>query len=66
MCFHSITATDLPFFASRIKLGMTRVKSVILYDLQGLSPYEKKALEALKPAVKVDIEKGIAFVVEGK
>ncbi|CAM8984219.1 unnamed protein product [Rhodiola kirilowii] len=54
-------ATDLPFFATRVKLGKKGVEAVITKDLQGLTEYEEKALEALKPELKASIEKGIAF-----
>jgi len=54
--------TDLPFFASRVKLGKNGVESVISADLQGMTEYEAKALEALKAELKASIEKGIAFV----
>ncbi|TYH99043.1 hypothetical protein ES332_A11G039800v1 [Gossypium tomentosum] len=54
--------TDLPFFASRIKLGRNGVEALIPSDLIGLSEYEGKMLEALKPELKASIEKGIAFV----
>ncbi|GFP87853.1 malate dehydrogenase chloroplastic [Phtheirospermum japonicum] len=54
--------TELPFFASRVKIGKNGVEAVISSELQGLSEYEEKALEALKPELKDSIEKGIAFV----
>ncbi|KAK6123309.1 hypothetical protein DH2020_042939 [Rehmannia glutinosa] len=54
--------TELPFFASRIKLGRNGVEAVIGSELQGLTEYEQKALEALKPELKASIEKGVAFV----
>ncbi|MFQ6632922.1 hypothetical protein Gotur_011201, partial [Gossypium turneri] len=54
--------TNLPFFASRIKLGRNGVEALIPSDLIGLSEYEDKTLEALKPELKASIEKGIAFV----
>jgi malate dehydrogenase len=53
---------DLPFFASRVKLGRLGVEAVL--PLEGLSEYEQKALEKLKPELKASIEKGIAFVKE--
>jgi len=53
--------TDLPFFASRVKLGKKGIEALIPSDLQGLTDYEQKALEALKPELKASIEKGIAF-----
>ncbi|XLS73371.1 hypothetical protein HN51_030236 [Arachis hypogaea] len=53
--------TELPFFASRVKLGRKGVEALIPSDLLGLIEYEQKALEALKPELKASIEKGIAF-----
>ncbi|CAI9767299.1 unnamed protein product [Fraxinus pennsylvanica] len=54
--------TELPFFASRVKLGRNGVEALISSDLQGLSEYEQKALEELKPELKASIEKGVAFI----
>ncbi|VFQ89234.1 unnamed protein product [Cuscuta campestris] len=54
--------TELPFFASRVKLGKDGVEALVPSDLQGLTEYEQKALEALKPELKASIEKGITFV----
>ncbi|KAG6496053.1 hypothetical protein ZIOFF_043901 [Zingiber officinale] len=54
--------TELPFFASRVKLGRKGVEAFISSDLEGLTNYELKALEALKPELKASIEKGVAFV----
>lgn len=53
--------TELPFFASRIKIGKQGVEAVISSDLQGLTEYEEKGLEALKSELKGSIEKGVAF-----
>ncbi|EEF47856.1 malate dehydrogenase, chloroplastic [Ricinus communis] len=53
--------TELPFFASRVKIGKKGVEALISSDLQGLTEYEQKALEDLKPELKASIEKGIAF-----
>ncbi|KAK1284728.1 hypothetical protein QJS10_CPB21g00624 [Acorus calamus] len=58
--------TELPFFASRIKLGRKGVEAVISTDLQNLTDYEAKALEALKPELKASIEKGISFAQKQK
>ncbi|KAH7550690.1 hypothetical protein ACOSP7_023788 [Xanthoceras sorbifolium] len=54
--------TELPFFASRVKLGRNGVEALISSDLQGLTEYEQKALEGLKPELKASIEKGVDFV----
>lgn len=53
--------TELPFFASRVKLGKQGVEAVISSDLEGLTEYEAKGLEALKVELKGSIEKGVAF-----
>ncbi|KAG8490511.1 hypothetical protein CXB51_015773 [Gossypium anomalum] len=53
---------DLPFFTSRIKLGRNGVETLIPFNLIGLSEYEDKTLEALKPELKASIKKRIAFV----
>ncbi|KAH7652548.1 Malate dehydrogenase protein [Dioscorea alata] len=53
---------ELPFFASRVKMGKEGVEAVISADLQGLTEFEEKALEALKPELRASIEKGVAFV----
>ncbi|PQM33014.1 hypothetical protein Pyn_31495 [Prunus yedoensis var. nudiflora] len=53
--------TELTFFASRVKLGRNEIKALVPYDLQDLTEYEQKALEALKPKLKASIENGIAF-----
>lgn len=53
--------TELPFFASRIKLGKKGIEAFVQSDLQGLTEFESKGLEALKPELKASIEKGIAF-----
>ncbi|XP_078429602.1 malate dehydrogenase [Wolffia australiana] len=54
--------TELPFFASRVKIGRHGVEAAISSDLVGLSEFEAKALEALKPELRASIEKGISFV----
>ncbi|KAK6154293.1 hypothetical protein DH2020_008541 [Rehmannia glutinosa] len=54
------TVTELPFFASKVRLGKNGVEEVL--GLGPLSDYEQQGLEALKPELKSSIEKGIAFV----
>eukprot|EP01018_Ginkgo_biloba_P005292 Gb_32824 [translate_table: standard] len=60
-CYVQSELTELPFFASRVKLGKQGIEAVITSDLEGLTDYEQKAFEALKPELKASIEKGIAF-----
>ncbi|KAM7251171.1 hypothetical protein ACFE04_023054 [Oxalis oulophora] len=53
------TVTELPFFASKVRLGTEGVAEVM--DLGPLSDYEKEGLEKLKPELLSSIEKGIKF-----
>ncbi|KAK4344059.1 hypothetical protein RND71_037153 [Anisodus tanguticus] len=57
--FVQSTVTDLPFFASKVRLGKNGVEEVL--GLGPLSDYEKQGLEALKLELKSSIEKGIKF-----
>uniref|UniRef100_A0A0E0LNP1 Malate dehydrogenase n=1 Tax=Oryza punctata TaxID=4537 RepID=A0A0E0LNP1_ORYPU len=52
---------ELPFFACRVKLGMDGVEEVAAAELRGLTGYEARALEALKPQLKKSIDKGVAY-----
>ncbi|XP_073159371.1 malate dehydrogenase, mitochondrial [Henckelia pumila] len=58
--FVQSTVTELPFFASKVRLGKNGVEEVL--GLGPLSDYEQQGLEALKSELKSSIEKGIAFV----
>ncbi|KAK4742493.1 hypothetical protein SAY87_000494 [Trapa incisa] len=51
--------TELPFFASKVKLGKNGVEEVL--GLGSLSDFEKRGLENLLPELKASIEKGIKF-----
>ncbi|KAK0578150.1 hypothetical protein LWI29_005970 [Acer saccharum] len=53
------TITELPFFASKVRLGKNGVEEVL--GLGPLSDYEKEGLESLKPELKSSIEKGVKF-----
>nr|NP_001302862.1 malate dehydrogenase, mitochondrial [Brassica napus]Q43744.1 RecName: Full=Malate dehydrogenase, mitochondrial; Flags: Precursor [Brassica napus]CAA61621.1 malate dehydrogenase [Brassica napus] len=53
------TITELPFFASKVRLGKNGVEEVL--DLGPLSDFEKEGLEALRPGIKSTIEKGVKF-----
>ncbi|BBN16708.1 malate dehydrogenase [Marchantia polymorpha subsp. ruderalis] len=53
--------TDLPFFASRVKLGKKGVEAFITDDLEGLTEYEQKGVDALMAELKGSIEKGVNF-----
>ncbi|KAM7498647.1 hypothetical protein LguiA_023061 [Lonicera macranthoides] len=57
--FVQSTITELPFFASKVRLGKNGVEEVL--GLGPLSDFEKEGLEALKPELKSSIEKGIKF-----
>eukprot|EP00884_Botryococcus_braunii_P018518 jgi/Botrbrau1/534/Bobra.0010s0009.1 len=51
--------TELPYFASKIKLGKKGIEEV--YGLGDLTEGEKAAVEALKPELKASIDKGVEF-----
>ncbi|KAG6477495.1 malate dehydrogenase, mitochondrial-like isoform X1 [Zingiber officinale] len=57
--FVQSTITELPFFASKVRLGKNGVEEVL--GLGPLSDYEKEGFENLKPELKASIEKGIKF-----
>ncbi|KAL5222570.1 hypothetical protein ABZP36_027283 [Zizania latifolia] len=60
--FVQSTVTELPFFASKVKLGKNGVEEVL--GLGELSDFEKEGLENLKGELKASIEKGIKFANE--
>ncbi|KZV20220.1 tRNA dimethylallyltransferase 9-like [Dorcoceras hygrometricum] len=55
--FVQSTVTELPFFASKVRLGKNGVEEVL--GLGPLSDYEQQGLEALKPELKSSIEKEV-------
>ncbi|EAY99120.1 hypothetical protein OsI_21079 [Oryza sativa Indica Group] len=57
--FVQSTVTELPFFASKVRLGKNGVEEVL--GLGQLSEFEKEGLENLKGELKSSIEKGIKF-----
>ncbi|XP_019153993.1 PREDICTED: malate dehydrogenase 1, mitochondrial [Ipomoea nil] len=57
--FVQSTVTELPFFASKVRLGKNGVEEVL--GLGSLTDFEKEGLEKLKPELKSSIEKGIQF-----
>ncbi|KAF2287309.1 hypothetical protein P3X46_026961 [Hevea brasiliensis] len=57
--FVQSSVTELPFFASKVRLGKNGVEEII--GLGPLSDYEKEGLEKLKPELLASIEKGIKF-----
>ncbi|KAJ0971742.1 hypothetical protein J5N97_019701 [Dioscorea zingiberensis] len=60
--FVQSSITELPFFASKVRLGRNGVEEVL--GLGSLSDFEKQGLENLKPELKSSIEKGIKFAKE--
>ncbi|KAG0499355.1 hypothetical protein HPP92_004046 [Vanilla planifolia] len=60
--FVQSNVTELPFFASKVRLGKNGVEEVL--GLGPLSDFEKQGLENLKPELKASIEKGIKFARE--
>ncbi|CAM8954630.1 unnamed protein product [Rhodiola kirilowii] len=57
--FVQSNVTELPFFASKVRLGKNGVEEVL--GLGQLSDYEKQGLESLLPELKSSIDKGIKF-----
>ncbi|KAK4486663.1 hypothetical protein RD792_006737 [Penstemon davidsonii] len=58
--FVQSSVTELPFFASKVRLGKNGVEEV--FGLGPLTDFEQQGLEALKAELKSSIEKGVAFV----
>ncbi|WIA10352.1 hypothetical protein OEZ86_000493 [Tetradesmus obliquus] len=54
--------TDLPFFATKVKLGTEGVETI--HPIGSMSDYEKEAFAAMKPELAASIEKGFKFVRE--
>ncbi|XP_056167641.1 malate dehydrogenase, mitochondrial-like [Syzygium oleosum] len=57
--FVQSSITELPFFASKVKLGKNGVEEVL--ELGPMSDFEKQGLESLILELKSSIEKGIKF-----
>eukprot|EP00475_Leptophrys_vorax_P005987 TRINITY_DN13643_c0_g3_i1.p1 TRINITY_DN13643_c0_g3~~TRINITY_DN13643_c0_g3_i1.p1 ORF type:complete len:409 (+),score=46.56 TRINITY_DN13643_c0_g3_i1:109-1335(+) len=53
--------TELPFFASRVKLGREGLEAFLPSELEGLSPAEQAGLDGLTAELKGSIDKGIKF-----
>lgn len=53
---------ELPFLACRVRLGREGVEEVVAAELKGLSDYEARALEELKPRLRASIDRGVAYV----
>jgi malate dehydrogenase len=53
------TVTKLPFFATKVRLGVNGVDQVL--GLGRMTPYEKAGLEKLLPELGGSITKGVDF-----
>jgi malate dehydrogenase len=58
------SVTDLPFFATKVKLSTEGVETI--HGIGNISDYEKECLAAMKPELMASIEKGIKFVKESR
>ncbi|CAI5974049.1 unnamed protein product [Closterium sp. NIES-64] len=56
--------TELPFFASRVKLGREGLEAFLPSELEGLSPAEKAGLDAMVAELKGSIDKGTKFATQ--
>jgi malate dehydrogenase len=54
--------TELPFFATKARLGRGGVEEV--YGYGALTPYEAAALAAMMPELRSSIEKGVEFALQ--
>jgi malate dehydrogenase len=54
--------TDVPFFATKVKLGTEGVETI--HQVGSMSDYEKEIMTAMKPELIASIEKGVKFVHE--
>ena len=61
ICLLVLQVTDLPLFATTVKLGKKGAEEIIGEDLNSLTKYEKKVVKALKSELKGSIEKGVQF-----
>ncbi|KAK6923900.1 Lactate/malate dehydrogenase, C-terminal [Dillenia turbinata] len=52
--------TELPFFASKVRLGRTGVEEI--YPLGPLNEYERAGLEKAKKELAASIQKGVSFI----
>ncbi|KAG9156719.1 hypothetical protein Leryth_026896 [Lithospermum erythrorhizon] len=57
--FISSQVTELPFFASRVRLGRNGIEEI--YPLGPLNEYERAGLEMAKKELAGSIEKGVSF-----
>ena len=57
--FVASNATDLPFFATKVRLGPGGAEEVLAVG--DITDYEKGWLEKLIPELKASIDKGIEF-----
>ena len=58
--FVASEVTELPFFATKVRLGRTGAEEV--YQLGPLNEYERVGLEKAKEELAGSIQKGIAFI----
>ncbi|KAF4351830.1 hypothetical protein F8388_005108 [Cannabis sativa] len=56
----SIGVTELPFFASKVRLGRSGVEEV--HPLGPLNEYERDGLEKAKKELEASIQKGVSFI----
>ena len=53
------SVTELPFFASKVRLGPEGVEEVL--PVGDMTEVEKKGFDEMLPQLKGNIEKGVAF-----
>ncbi|KAL6225010.1 hypothetical protein ACLB2K_003864 [Fragaria x ananassa] len=55
-----VEVTELPFFASKVRLGRTGVEEI--HPLGPLNEYERAGLEKAKKELATSIQKGVSFI----
>ena len=50
----------MPYFATKVRLGKEGVEEVLSYG--DITAYEQQWLDKLKPELKEQIDKGVAFI----
>eukprot|EP00252_Welwitschia_mirabilis_P014273 TRINITY_DN313_c0_g1_i2.p1 TRINITY_DN313_c0_g1~~TRINITY_DN313_c0_g1_i2.p1 ORF type:complete len:353 (+),score=62.20 TRINITY_DN313_c0_g1_i2:352-1410(+) len=58
--FIASEVTELPFFASKVRIGRGGVEEI--FPLGPLSAYERSGLEKLKKELQASIDKGLSFI----
>lgn len=59
--FVASTVTELPYFASKVRIGTEGVAEV--FGVGAMTPHEEEGLKSLIPELRASIDKGANFVL---